>query len=153
MKQYELIEYHDSEQIYEVLKEFNDFFVPKVKETDEELLAYSVKLAQLSHFVVALDKGRVIAFTDYYANDLETKIAFGTLIAIRPEYHDMGLFGQIALGQLFEYLKKQVKSEGYMKMRLEVYTSNTHARQLYEKAGAVYEKPASDKSIYMLMDL
>lgn len=86
----------------------------------------------------------VIGYTAMYANDLENKIAYITLIAVRQDFQKNGV-GK----SLLNWCENTAYKKGMKILRLEVNKKNKKARTFYEKNGFEYESIKKTKSLYM----
>ncbi len=91
---------------------------------------YFEKLAENAENYIMAFEENTVAFASMYANDLETRTAFITLIACTEGNRDKG-YG----GKLLDFCIKKARENGMMKLRLEVARSNDAAIAFYQKHG------------------
>lgn len=87
---------------------------------------------------------RCTGFSAYYANDMNTKTGYITLIAIHEEFRRQG-FGRRLIRECFD----RMKSSGMDRVRLEVRKDNNGAIAFYESEGLAFESEAGPESLYM----
>lgn len=94
---------------------------------------FSKKFSKYANVVLAetIEK-KSIGFIAYYANNLETRIAFISMIAILPEYRGRHI-GQ----SLLDFCKKDVIAKAFSSIKLEVSKNNYIAQQFYRKNGFI----------------
>ena len=95
-------------------------------------------------FVAAYAHGPV-GYAALYANDMETRIAYFTLLAVKPGCQGMGI-GQALMQAGLDL----AKSRGMKAAKLEVKKGNAGAIRLYERLGFCVCAEASADSIYMI---
>ena len=98
-------------------------------------------------FIVAYDED-ILGYAAMYCNDLETREAYITLIAVRPEYQGMHI-GKNILSTCREIALKY----GMTTIKLEVRKDNNKAIAFYLKNGFDYIEQRNEESIYMLKHL
>ena len=105
----------DTKKIYEILVKFRPLFMPCSCLPLHNLTDYANKLSLKAYFLVALYNDDIIGFTAFYANDYITQTAFGTLIAVLPDYQNRKI-GQM----LMENTLSTAKEAGMTKIKLSV---------------------------------
>lgn len=95
-----------------------------------ELDAYLAKLEANAEIVSDVIDGRCRGFVAYYCNDVQTKIAYITLVLVDPQDRGLGL-GQA----LTAFVLSIAKYRGYMACRLEVNKANQVAYNMYLSNG------------------
>ena len=90
----------------------------------------------------------VVGYLAIYANNYIDKIAYITLIAVVPEYQNMGI-GKM----LLKKCEQIAVNKGFKVVRLEVKKNNTNAIMFYKRNGFNIIDDASSNSYYMEKDL
>ena len=85
---------------------------------------------------------KCMGFIAYYANNLESKTAYITMIATLPEYRGKHI-GQ----SLMDYCKKDITAKGFSFIRLEVGKNNHIAQHFYKKNNF---KPIEENAKYLM---
>ncbi len=110
--------------------------------------AYRRKMAEkfVQHGIViaAADGNQYAGFAAFYANDLESRTAFLSMIAVQPDHRGKHIGNQL----LDQCIERSVGLD-MKKMRLEVRKANTGAIHFYEKNGFQYVGDSTDSSIFM----
>ena len=137
----------DKEQIYQVIKACDTAFEEPVIGSCSFDLLFS-KICNYAIFIEACANDSPLGYAAMYANDIKSRVAYLTLIAVRPDYQNMGIGSAL--------LAKCVccaKDYNMKLLRLEVRKRNANAISFYKKNGFVIEKECSDISFYMLRKL
>ncbi len=108
----------------------------------EALLA---KIHAYGDFVAAYQNGPV-GYAALYANDMENRTAYFTLLAVSPHCQKMGIGEGLMQAGL-----KLARSRGMRAAKLEVKKDNSGAIRLYERLGFVRLCDAGEDSIYMII--
>lgn len=132
-----------AEIIRKVINELNDYFIPKISDQVESIEEYVIKLSQFAINYVLYTNTKYIGLLSYYV-DKDKKEVYITLIGIIKDFQNRQL-GNILLDLVFY----EVKIFNLNVVRLEVQKSNEHAIKFYIKNGFLYEKEASENSIYL----
>ena len=99
------------------------------------------KLSQYGVFKKATIDGEIAGFIGYYANDLESGMAYLSTIVISKNYQGRGI-GTLLLRECLD----DCRNRGMITCRLEVDKNNTSAITFYKRFGFVKEKEASEMS-------
>ena len=138
----------DTKKIYEILVKFRPLFMPCSCLPLHNLTDYANKLSLKAYFLVALYNDDIIGFTAFYANDYITQTAFGTLIAVLPDYQNR------KIGQMFMTKTFNTANEvGMTRMKISVRKDNDKAIALYKKYGYEYYCEENDEHFFMIKDL
>ncbi|GLI08713.1 hypothetical protein YDYSG_47450 [Paenibacillus tyrfis] len=135
-------------EIVHVLSYFNDYFPRSIESRVGNLVTYASKLADHACVFVTKDSNAISGVVIFYANDLVSKVAYLSHIAVSVEYQNMGI-GSLLL-QLSCLLSK---GYGMTKIKLEVDKVNSKAIAYYEKHGFTIVSRASLDSYYMIKEL
>ena len=106
------------------------------------------KIDKYAEFFVACSEGDVCGYAAMYNNNLVTKAAYITMIAVRDVYQ-----GKQIGSRLMEVCIDSAVKMGMRTIRLEVSKSNLKAAAFYQKTGFVYEKGSLEDRVFMLLDL
>lgn len=129
----------------QILNQYTDLF-PGWESSPEQNARIAQKLAAHGVIMAAFREDEVICFMGGYANDLTNRKAFCSFLAVKP---NLGLLSGYVVLKTAMAFGHYAKEQGMERMAIEVEDINTHARQLYEKAGFQYTGRASDHSQYM----
>ena len=94
----------------------------------ENLYEHVNKLNKNATFFEAYDDDTLVGLVAIYKNNYETKIAFISSVIISAEYQGKGI-----AHNLLESAIKAAISEGFIKIKLEVFYNNTKAIRLYKR--------------------
>lgn len=135
------------EEIIAIIKQYQKYFDSLVNDIE---LAMNIadKIFKHGMLLACICQHEVIGFCAFYANDLNSRVSFITLIAVNDKYQNIGM-GKKILQKVCEISKKA----GMDKIRLEVNDQNVNAISFYEKNGLYFEKKCSDNSKLMIKDL
>lgn len=147
MEERELITVSGVEEIADILLQFKSRFVSLAegRVRAEELAA---KFAKYGVVIAIKNNEQTIGFSAFYCNDLETKCAFLSMIAVASSYAKNGL-GSLLITET----KRIAANAGMKKLKLEVLNSNIGAIKFYEKLGFVFCGNAGSDSKYMEIEL
>ncbi len=122
---------------------------PTFSETDasKHTPEYYDKICRNAYFIAATRDAEICGFCALYANDLKTKTAFITLIAVLPGAQKTGV-GSELLKSAFEI----ARDKGMRRMCLEVEKQNTGAIAFYKRGGFT-ETAENGDTIYMGRDI
>lgn len=101
------------------------------------------KIDKFAEFIVAYDE-EALGYVAMYANDKKGKVAYITLIGVRPQYR-----GKHVGKRLLMECCKIALSQGMKEIKLEVRNKNEKAMTFYEKNGFKVISSASERSVYM----
>lgn len=97
-----------------------------------DLDVYLDKLLHRAEIITIRRHNRLHGFAAYYCNDLASRVAFLSMMAVAPEARGQGL-GKA----LLEAVLAEARTRGFHACRLEVHPDNLVARQLYQRSGFV----------------
>ena len=80
----------DKEQIYQIIKACDTAFEEPVIGSCSFDLLFS-KICNYAIFIEACANDSPLGYAAMYANDIESRVAYLTLIAVRPDYQNMGI--------------------------------------------------------------
>ena len=109
----------------------SDFPIPLSKQVNIE--EYLKKLNKYGIIILGLDierAGKVVGIFAGYANDGQTKIAYGSLLGVSNEYRHQGI-----ASNLVKKFMEEAKNAGMIKINLEAYKNNNVAINMYKKLG------------------
>lgn len=134
----------DSDTIEQVLLMFDISFPRSLSERVGNIRTYAEKLSKNATVDIISSEDKIIGFSAYYCNDVLTKQAFLTQIAVSGTYRGLQI-GSV----LLEYCIETSKQKGMEKLICEVDDTNSVAIKFYERHGFVFVKKASDSSRYL----
>lgn len=105
------------------------------------------KIDKNAIFIAAYDE-EPMGYAAIYANNKETRTAYITLIAVKPEFQGR------KIGRALMEACEKVSNENEMKcIMLEVAKSNLKAIRFYEKCGFEVCMPEKESSLYMRKEI
>ncbi|UHA75427.1 GNAT family N-acetyltransferase [Paenibacillus sp. 481] len=143
-----MIRISSATEIMEILMHFNDYFPRSIISRVGDLESYAAKLAEHACVYVAKDHDNIIGLVVFYANDLSTKVAYLSHIAVSEQHQNKGI-GSL----LLQFCCDLSKQYGMRTMKLEVDKLNFKAIAHYEKHHFVAIGQASLQSQYMIKGL
>lgn len=90
----------------------------------------------------------VIGYVAMYANDLQTQVAYITLIGVHREWQNLGVGAS-----LMEWCISTAQNRGMKSIRLEVARDNVGAQRFYKKHGFIVVGNNAGDSFYMEKDI
>lgn len=90
----------------------------------------------------------MLGYAAMYANDLETKIAYITLVAVKPEYQ-----GRHIGKSLLCACESLARQRGMRGIKLEVSKENDNAIAFYKRFGFQDMEQQNQDSMYMIKEL
>lgn len=117
----------EKEKIREVLDMFADS-LDSLSRGEEFRCMMAEKFASYADVIVLKEKGRTQAFAAFYANDLTSRMAFLSMIAVLPDHRGKG-FAQC----LLDAMCSEAEVRGMVRMRLEVKKDNLPAIGFYRR--------------------
>ena len=108
----------------------------------------SFKICSYSKFTAAKINGVTAGYAAVYANNIQTRIAYLTLIGVRPEFQKRHIGAR-----LLSECERIARENGMISMKLEVRDANTGAIKFYKKNGYRSAERCSDISTYMVKSL
>lgn len=147
-KKYQILHIDNVNEIRKVVYEFDKVFSPSLSERILDLDTYVQKLYRNAIIFIAIEENDFVGFVAFYANDMNTHIAYLTQIAVKPKAQNK------AIGKdLIDLCTKTSKDNGMVAIKLEVYNNNMKAIGFYKKHGFYFCDKASAKSMYMMKKL
>lgn len=143
-----IVQITNVQEICDILLKFSHLFVPTLVESIQDIISYAKKLSEKAFVYVALYNDDIVGFTTFYANDFITKTAFGSLIAVLPDYQNRKI-GQMFLTKIFN----TAKEVGMTRMKISVRKDNDKAITLYKKYGFEYYCEEDNEHFLMIKDL
>lgn len=137
----------DAEEIHMIMDICDSAFEKSIINRDDfdEL---SSKIYNYSYFLTAKSNDKIAGYAAVYANNMNTCIAYLTLIGVRPEFQNRRI-GALLLSEC----EKKAKECGMEKLKLEVRNANSGAIRFYNRHGYHIIGKCSDTSIYMIKSL
>jgi ribosomal protein S18 acetylase RimI-like enzyme len=97
---------------------------------DQPVSPYVEKILNFAILVSYHIQGQLAGFIAYYCNDIDNKIAFLTMLCVKPEFSGKGIGHQ-----LLNFSMEDIKNKGFNSLHLEVKIDNHPAMNLYKRAG------------------
>jgi len=139
---------NDYESIKIIINDFNEVFTPALSERIDDLEAFAKKISNNANFLFVMENNVCIGLAVVYTNDSKDKIAYLSLIGIKPVAQNMRL-GTLLLHDCIHRSKRL----GMEKIKLEVISLNHKAIDFYKRHGFEVCGDASSASIYMIKEL
>ncbi len=141
-----MIQYQTVQDIKHIMNSLDTFQAcfPDLKKRVEDLAEYCQKLSEYATVLLMFEKDELIGFCAYYANDVETKTGYISLIGILPAFRNAGYGSRLLL-----HCIEKMSSAGMLRVKLEVDLTNTAAQSYYKKNGFKYSGKARPDSIYL----
>lgn len=136
-----------AENILNLLIMFKDVF-SRLEDRVSNLSAYSQKLDVNANVYAGKYCDNIFGIVIFYANNLDTRTAYISLIGVKKEYEHKGL-GKWLLEKCIEISKET----GMNRVRLEVDLDNRHAIEFYKKNGMTEKEQTDRKSMYMEIEI
>lgn len=133
----------DKNSIQNLLKEFLPVF-PNLEEKIGSLDEYAQKLSEFAYVFSITDNVESKGILVFYANNIQNRTAYISLIGVKKEYERQGL-GKA----LLTYCEEVSRECGMCKLKLEVDDNNTNAIKFYEKNGFKFSDTTERNSFYM----
>ena len=143
-----IVQITNMQEIYNIFLKFSYLFSPPLHESIPDIFGYAKKLSEKAIFYAVLYNNDIVGFTAFYANDYITQTAFGTLIAVLPDYQNRKI-GQMFMIKIFN----TAKEVGMTRMKISVRKDNDKAIALYKKYGFEYLCDENDEFFFMIKDL
>jgi len=139
---------NDLDEIEQVLLLFNPSFPRSLSERVGNLRDYALKLVENAVVQIISLEDKIVGFAAYYCNDVLTKQAFLTQIAVVDTCRGLRIGSA-----LMELCIKTSKQKGMEKLITEVDDTNSDALNFYAKYGFTLYKKASDCSHLLIKKL
>ena len=138
---------NESSQIKNILIQFIKYF-PDLKQRVKNIDSYSDKLSCNARVLCQYLNDDCTGFAAYYANNIDTKTGYITLIAIHENFRRQGL-GSKLIRECFD----DMRDSGMKSVRLEVRKDNGGAIKFYESEKFILESESENESFYMAREL
>lgn len=143
----EIVTLCSSEEIKKVLQDFSSR-LPVLESGDEYIALMSEKFEKYSVFIIIKEMQNVVGFAAFYCNDLLTKRAFLSMIAVNEQYDGKG-YGKLLINEVLKICRNKKMNE----LELEVNKSNIHAIEFYKRNGFSYIEKQTENSYFMSRSL
>jgi len=138
---------YNAKEICLFIKRFDCIF-PHLKEKIDSYESYSKKLEKYASVVISKINDELCGILIYYANNMESKTAYISLIGVFPNYQGRGL-GEL----LLDYCIENSRLNGMKRLSLEVDLDNSSAISFYKRNGFIECGSKSTTSIQMTKDI
>ena len=125
----EFVKIREKAEILNVLQGFSDVF-PHLCEKIDSLDAYAEKLSQFAEFCIGTEDGVPFGLAVFYANDMQSKTAYISLIGVKSSHRSQGLGYW-----LLTNCENAARARSMTQLRLEVDLDNPTAIAFYERNG------------------
>lgn len=126
-----------------ILNKFKDC-LEALSRGDEYVEMLADKIVSNGTMLTILQNEEIIGFIAFYSNDLISKVAYITLVAVSPEHRGKSIGKKLIL----ECIRISVMN-GMTKIKLEVNKNNENAICFYKKCGFALLEECSEKSYFM----
>lgn len=144
MQGIQLREVSDNNAITEAVERLEGMLVPSLIERNINLKEYVAKLSAYGKIWCHYDMGKPVSIIAGYFNDMISKTAYLSMLAVEKEYQGK----KLAYSLLSEFEDYAVRN-GMNSVKLEVRKHNTAAQSLYKRFGYEFVDEASETSFYM----
>lgn len=144
MKGIQLREVFDTNAVEEAVERLEGMLVPSLTERDVDLSQYAAKLRASGKVWCHYDMGKPVSIIAGYFNDMTSKTAYLSILAVAKEYQ-----GKKLASSLLAEAEDYAIQNGMSYVKLEVRKHNTVAQSLYKKFGYEVVDEASETSLYM----
>jgi len=121
---------------------------PRPLATRADYLEILEKIDRFADFFAAYYKGKASGYAAMYANDMESRTAYITMIGVKTIVQRQSIGSH-----LMDTCVKVAYSKGMKQIRLEVLNTNEKAIAFYKKHGFCVERPCTNASTYMFLSL
>lgn len=144
MQGIQLREVFDNNAVEEAVERLEGMLVPSLTERDVNLSQYAARLSTYGKVWCHYDMGKPVSIMAGYFNDMTSKTAYLSMLAVAKEYQGK----KLASSLLAEFEDYAIRNDmDYVK--LEVRKHNLVAQNLYKKFGYEDIDEASETSFYM----
>lgn len=144
MKGIQLREVADNNGVEEAVEFLEGMLTPSLKERNIDLSQYATRLNTYGKVWCHYDMGKPISIIAGYFNDMESKTAYLSMLAVAREYQ-----GKKLASSLLSEAENYAIQTGMNCIKLEVRKNNIGAQKLYRKFGYDVIDEASETSLYM----
>lgn len=144
MKGLHLCNISEKSDIEEAVEQLEGMLVPSLTDRNINLVEYAKKLSTYGKVWCHYDMGKPISIIAGYFNDMETKTAYLSMLAIAKEYQGK----KLSFSLLSEFEDYAIQN-GMDYVKLEVRKHNGVAQNLYKKFGYEVLGDVSETSFYM----
>ena len=138
---------NSKEKTLDLLKRFDCVF-PHLKQKISSYEDYAEKLFRYANVCVCLYDGNICGLLVYYANDIETKVSYISLIGVLSEWQ-----GKKIGKMMLDHCVARCKINGMLRLQLEVDIDNYNAIEFYKRNGFVVIGNKSATSMNMMKEL
>ncbi len=131
------------DEIFKLLCDFDAIFEQPLSTTCN-ISEYADKLHRYAYVYVAMEEDVVLGFTAFYANDVNTRAAFGTLVAVVPEAQ-----GRNIATKLHDVSLDVAREKNMKEFRVEVHKDNKRSLRHCEKMGFEYYGEGSPDNVIL----
>lgn len=132
------------EEIYQTLEACKEDFFNQSLNSVDAITALSIKFASSAVVAKACTENCLQGFVAYYANNLDTKMGFVSMIIVKSEAQRKGV-GTF----LLQYVENDCKNRGIKSISLEVNLENKQAIEFYLKNGWIEATKKKEESLYL----
>ena len=134
-----------AEEIEKFLKEVDYLYTPPLS-YKVNIKDYATKIYENAIVINAQENKDVVGMLAFYCNDIQTRVAYITIVGILPEY-----FGKGIARKLMDLCIRYVQEKDFQMIKLEVNIKNSRAINFYKTFGfKIHEKKGGSLSMYLL---
>ena len=145
LSQIEIKQVLSTNEVNELLFEFNEVFNPPLIERVSDFMIYADKLVKNGYVYITLKDNKTVGFVAFYANDRAENIGYLAQIAVKHNYTTQGIGYE-----LLKQFEKISLEKGMTTLKLEVSNSNSHAIKFYSRNNYVFFSKASESTSFMI---
>lgn len=138
----------DFQTIYKCVCNFDECFVPSISQMKKDKREFALKLSENAITLILKSGNEILGFLSAYMNDMQTNIAFLSLIAVDKSFRKIGL-GELLLNAA----EKEALTRNLKYFKIEVYEDNFPAIKFYKKYGFEIVDKLNNNSFYMIKKL
>lgn len=147
-KKYKIFKADNVNTVYECICKFDKCFMPTITQRKPDKMDYALKLFKNAETFILENNDVIIGFLSAYINDISTKTAYLTLIAVEDSHRKCGL-GEILLNAA----EAEAVNKKFKHFKLEVHNHNFNAINFYKNRGFREINESIGDSFYMIKEL
>ncbi len=133
----------NQDYFFKIIKELQNQITPSLDELAVDIEKYAEKLYKNADIFVAYSEEKIVGVAAVYTNDVISRDAYLSFIAIYKEYQRKG-YG----GALLECVEEEAKNNNMRYLKLEVFKKNKNAIEFYNMKN--YKRIDENKNSYIM---
>ena len=136
----------ETDKMSKIMKECDYAFSQSIVDRNNYPIIFEKVSKRADFFAAFLNSDNsCVGYAAVYANDFEKRIAYITLICVKPEMQGLHIGSELIDGCCNLAMERKMK-----KIRLEVLTDNLKAIEFYKHHGFLIESYTKEESMYMV---